>query len=790
MRKSQVHQLSTLSAAVASALVTVPVAAQQEQRLLEEVLVTATRRSESIQDIPFNITALGGQAIERERISNLSDLARRVPGMTVVDKGARGGSRMTVRGLNVDSMAAAEALGNSSGDTVGTYLGEVPVYWDLKPVDLNRIEVLMGPQGTLYGAGTLGGAVRYIPNKPQADGMTFELRGNAYDLSESSGVGYDLGGTINIPIIEDRFAIRGSIDYNDDPGFIDYNYLVREPGVSLPQPDPEDRNANLKKEEDANTEETLAARLAARYTGDVLDATLTYYYQNQDVGARQINHKDAFGTDDYESAHRYLEPNERENQMLALELVADLGFAELTSATAYSEFEEKGQRDQSDLLLDFEYGYEEFPSFAAFTREDGEDQRTNQELRLVSTGDSKFNWIVGVFYNKFETDGLSQEFTPGFDQFAVDNLGGVQLRPDALEYYELQEIETEETAIYGEVSYDFTDRWQVTLGARYFEYEDERLFATDIPLTNTVYFGAPQDLIDPVGQRNKVDDDGSLFKINTSYYFTDDIMAFATISEGFRLGGLNSVVPCSEVPDPGEGVQKVCALPDEILIEPDTTTNYELGVHSTFERALVNASIYYIDWEDIQVADVTENGAVPITGNGGTAESYGLELSTQWQITNSLTFYGSYAYNKAELTESAPGLVGGVDGEDGDRLAASPEHQGSLALNYAMGLSDGSELNLDWSMTAQSDVYTKVGLRNFGEELSGFALHNISASWFKDNWTTTLYADNVLDKYAETSVRTDTSFIRQVGLFDMRRYYKNVSRPREIGLRVIYRFDG
>ena len=788
MRKSQVHQLSTLSAAVASALVSIPAMAQEGA--LEEVLVTATRRSESIQDIPFNITALGGQAIERERISNLSDLARRVPGMTVVDKGARGGSRMTVRGLNVDSMAAAEALGNSSGDTVGTYLGEIPVYWDLKPVDLNRIEVLMGPQGTLYGAGTLGGAVRYIPNKPQADGISFELRGNAYDLSESSGVGYDLGGTINVPIVEDRFAIRGSIDYYDDPGFIDYNYLVREPGVSLPQPDPDDRNANLKKKEDANTEETLAARLAARYTGEMLDATLTYYYQNQDVGARQINHKDAFGTDDYESAHRYLEPNERENQMLALELVADLGFAELTSASAYSEFEEKGQRDQTDLLLDFEYGYEEFPSFAAFTREDGEDQRTNQELRLVSTGESKFNWIVGVFYNKFETDGLSQEFTPGFDQFAVDNLGGVQLRPDALEYYEVQEIETEETAIYGEVSYDFTDRWQVTLGARYFEYEDERLFATDIPLSNTVYYGTPQDLIDPVGQRNKVDDDGSLFKINTSYYFTDDIMAFATVSEGFRLGGLNSVVPCSEVPDPGEGMQKVCALPDEILIEPDTTTNYELGVHSTFEKALVNASIYYIDWEDIQVADVTENGAIPITGNGGTAESYGLELSTQWQITNNLTFYGSYAYTKAELTENAPGLVGGVDGEDGDRLAASPEHQGSLALNYAMGLADGSELNFDWSMTAQSDVYTKVGLRNFGEELSGFALHNISASWFKDNWTTTLYADNVMDKYAETSVRTDTSFIRQVGLFDMRRYYKNVSRPREIGLRVTYRFDG
>ncbi len=153
-----------------------------------------------------------------------------------------------------------------------------------------------------------------------------------------------------------RFARR--LTTLDDPGFIDYNYLVRQAGVSNPQPDfndPNDVNANLKQQEDANTEETWSGRLALRYTGDVMDSTLSYYYQDQEIGARQINHQDAFGTGEYESAHRFLEPNDRKNELLALEMVADLGFAELTSATGYSEYTENGQRDQTDLLLTFEY---------------------------------------------------------------------------------------------------------------------------------------------------------------------------------------------------------------------------------------------------------------------------------------------------------------------------------------------------------------------------------------------------------------------------------------------------
>ena len=811
MRNKASFQISTLSAAIASTLISGYATAQQSA--LEEVIVTATRRAESIQDIPINITALGSDLIERERLSNLSDIAKRVPGMTLVDQGPRSGNALTVRGLSVDSLNAPElGFTNSGGDTVGTYVGEIPLYIDLRLRDMDRVEVLIGPQGTLYGAGTLGGAVRYIPNKPQADALTFQLRGDVYDLSESDDVGYETGGTLNIPIIEDKLAVRASLDYEDDPGFIDYNYLVREAGVSNPQPDfsnPDDVAANLKQKDDVNTDETWSGRIAARYTGERLDSTLSYYYQQSDIGGRQINHKESFGTDDYESAHRFEEPTDRENQLIALELVVDLGFAELVSATGYSNYDEEGSRDQTDLLLDLGYGYELFPSFSGFTRDEFEQDRYNQELRLVSTGDSKLNWIVGAFYNKLETDQLDREYTPGFDEFAVAELGGVALRPDSLEYYFSLDEETEETAVFGEIGYQITDDWQVTLGARYFEYDTEVETGVATPLLDTVFYDVPADSINTFDDSSDGDDSDSTFKFNTSYYITDDVMTYFTYSEGYRLGGSNAVAPC---PDDIRDAQIVCALPNEVDYTTDETTNYELGIHSTWgDNLIVNGSLYYIEWDDIQIGSVTNNGSQPITSNGDGARSQGVELSFQWYVLPDLSLMGSYAYTDAELTDDALCLLDSyiddndnldlqacaadpldldVNGYDGDRLPGSPEHQGFLAANYGMDLGGGSRVELDYSLTTTSDVLTKVGERNFGESLDGYTLHNVSATWLKDNLRMTLYADNLFDEYAETGVRLDQSYIRQVEGWDLRRYYHNVVRPRQVGLRVVYDFDG
>lgn len=796
MRLKPEFKISTLSAAIASTLFSCYATAQEV--VLEEVIVTATRRSESLQDIPINITALSGTIIERDRLTDLTDVARVVPGMTVVDQGPRSSSILTVRGLNVSDITATDGS-NDGGGTVATYVGEIPLYVDLKLNDMERVEVLMGPQGTLYGAGTMGGAVRYIPNRPQADQLSGEARGDLYGLSHSNEAGYEGGGTINIPIIADTLAFRASADYLNDPGFIDYNYLVRQAGVSNPQPDfsdPADVSASLKNKKDANTEETWSGRAALRYTDDVFDGTLSYYYQDQDIGARQINHSRAFGTGKYEAAHRFLEPNTLKNELTALELVADLGFAALTSATGYSEYTEHGHRDQTDLLLALEYGYEFFPSFSAYTSDQADAETFSQELRLVSTSDGPWNWIVGGFYNDYDNKTLAQEFTPYYDQFLVDIGAGVQLRPDALEFYQTFKESQKETAAFGELGYHITDAWQVTVGMRWFEYEYDAFNGLALPLSDTVFGGAPPDSIDVSGDRGKTKADDTIYKFNTSYDFNDDVMAYLTISEGYRLGASNAITLCP-VPLPDTNEQNLCALPGEESYETDTSTNYEIGMHSQFGDALLlNGAVYYVEWDNPQLQSVTENGDLPIIANGKGAQSTGLEVSAQYFIQPNLSVSGAYAYTKAELTDDVSGLFCGPLSDpacaayDGDRLPGTPENQLYLAAHYELPLSDGSQLNLDWSMSAQSNVLTKTGKRDFGESMPSFALNNVSASWLKDAWVVTLYADNVFDEYAQTGVRTDQSYIREVGDFQLRRYYENMVRPRQVGLKFTYNFQG
>ena len=744
---------------------------------LEVIIVTATRREASVQDVPFNIAALGPEALERQRLTNLSEFTRVVPGLYLADQGPRGSNLMTVRGLNVSSLNASEAVGNGTGGTVATYIGDIPLFVDLKMIDMERIEALLGPQGTLYGAGTLGGAIRYLPNRPDPTRTEADVGGRFYSLGHSDGLGLDAHGVLNVPLVDNRLALRAAVDYKDDPGFIDYDYLVREPGVSNPQPDfsdPADVAANLKKKNDADTEQTLSSRVALYWKiADTLDANLTYYYQNQDVGARTVNHRDAFGTGKYVSAHRFLEPNERKNQLLALELGWDLGFARLTSATGSSKYNADGQRDQTDLLLDFEYGYEDFPSFVAYTHEQAEEKTFNQELRLVSQGDGPWTWIAGVFYNRFTADVSSAEYVPGYPEF-------IGLPPDTstLEYLQLNEVTFKEKALFGELGYQFTERWQVTVGARWFEFDDDQQTRVEAPL---VEFFPPVD-------HNKTSDDDVIFKFNTSYRFTDRIMSYLTVSEGYRQGGINSGPACESPLPPG---QNVCLLPNEVLIKPDTTTNYELGLRSTWldGALLVNASVYFIDWNDIQVDGATVNGGAAITVNGSSAQSKGVELTSQWQLTNTLQVSARYSYNDAKLTSFAPGLVDGVDAYDGDRLAGTPEQQGNLFVNYSRPLENGLTFEADYGITAVSDVYTKVGLRNNGEVLPGYAIHSAALGLTADRWTARLYADNLFDKYAVTSVRQDPSYIRQIGQFDLRRYFQGMLRPRQVGLEFNYRFD-
>ena len=770
---------------------------------VSEVTVTATRRDSTVQDAPVNIAAVGQVQLQAQGIATLTTLANVVPGLTIVNQGSRGDQPIIVRGLNANPLASSEALANDGGGTVATYVGEIPFYVHLRLNDMERVEVLLGPQGTLYGAGTLAGAIRYIPVRPRFGETTGDLRMNAFGYAEGSGLSTDTGFTVNAGI-SDTFALRASVDYLNDDGFIDYPLVVNQIGVSDPDPNfasPAAVAANLHRVRDANTEQTFSARVAARWRPmDRLDINLTYYRQEQDVGARQISSElsSVPGIGPWESNLRVLEPESRTDDLVALEASLDLGFAQLTSASSWSRYRESGQRDQTDLLIGLEFSYEAFPTFTAFTLDTSATDNYTQELRLVSSGESRFSWIAGAFYNHSTTHGVSREFTPGYANFLGAN------RPDSLEYISVADSRLTEVAAYGELAYQITPAWQVTVGGRYFHYDLATQQAADTPLFNTFLGAGPDEInlaFEPGGQRKG----GFLYKFNTSYRLTPNALAYFTVSQGYRIGNSNGVPACPVPLPPG---QNICGQPNELAYQPDKTTNFELGLHSDwFERRLrVNGAVYYINWQDPQVASATLIGLQPITRNAPEARSYGVELGVVARPVEHLTLQANYSYTHATLTAAAPNLVPTLqppgfqntviylNGADGDRLPGSPEHKGSLRVNYEWPVSDAARMNFSWEMTAQSNVLSRVGGIGSSFTLPGFTLHNAQVSYERDGWTAALYINNVFNEEAFTGVRGTPLFNQTVtdsggGLVHVRTFFNYVAPPRVIGVRLSRHFE-
>lgn len=844
MKRTKLLRTSSLTALCAmGAVLAAPAVAQDtsddSELRADTIIVTATRRAEGVQDIPLNIAAVGAAQIEEQGFDELADTLAYVPGINVVDNGGRQGNPIIVRGLNADPITFNDG-NNDGGGTVATYLGEIPVFVDLKLNDMQRVEVLLGPQGTLYGAGTLGGAIRYIPNKPDFGGDLLRVRSEISQYSEAESLSYETGFTFN-KALSDTFAIRGSLDWEDDSGFIDYPFVVQDIGVSEPDPDFADvaaRAANFSPIEDANSEETLSGRIAARWAPtNWLDGALTYYYQNADIGGRQMSgRRSGLPLGEYEAALRVPEPNEVTNELIALEVTADLGFAELTSATGFSKWEEEGQRDQTDLLISLEYSYEAFPTFTAFTREIGEEERINQELRLVSTHGGPFNWIVGAFYNKYESPETSSEFTPGYSAF-------VGATPGAdLEYFSQQFQETEETAFYGELSYDVTDKLTVTVGSRYYDYEQFTLSAVSFPLGDATFAQSPLGQVEsilaadfaagvaaapPGTLREDVEgpqfgtqeaiagDSGTLFKFNLDYDVTDDALVYFTISEGYRIGDSNGLRNCDPFPVTSQnacayapGVQfgadpvNDIAVLDERSFGPDQTTNYEIGAKTTWLGGdlTLNGAIFFVEWTDPQVAAASINANIPITVNAAAAESQGVEASASWRVNDQFSVRGSYSHTETELTELAPSLIRSVappgfgtafeDGQVGDRLPGSPEDQFSFFATYDAGTIYNGNVFLNLGYSWQGNVLTRTGGRGGGVTLDSYGQTNVSAVYEAEAWKATLFVNNLFDEYIETGIRGTPLSNQNINGANVRTHGAAVAPPRAIGVRFTWDIVG
>lgn len=814
-------------------------AAAQAQVIDDEIIVTATRRAESIQDIPINISAIGGEQIEQQGFGDISELAAFVPGLNIADQGGRDGNRIVVRGLNVEDIQNSFGQENGGG-TVATYVGEIPLFVDLRLNDLQRVEVLLGPQGTLYGAGTMGGAIRYIPNKPDFDSQLFEVRAGAYSYSEGSGISTDTGFTFNAPL-SNNFALRGSLDFQNDKGFIDNPFVVRQPGVS--EPDAFSDASNFRPIKDANTEEILSGRLAARWQpSDRLDATLTYYFQQGEYGGRNTssfrtaNIPATFGSQltfdsgKYEFGARVEEPNQRDSDLLALEVVADLGFAELTSATGLATVEENGQRDQTDLLISLDYYYETFPTFTGFTSEDEETEIFNQELRLVSTAESRLSWIVGAFYNENKYNALSSEFTPGIGAFNADF--GFRQDLNDLEYFEADRRRLKEKSVFGEVSYDVTEAWDVTFGMRYYDYDLETAGDTQFPYFTTAADFNPYPLSEIENQLSLAPNqsaDGTLFKLNTSYQLGGGNTVYATFSQGYRVGVNNGGETCAGnyltdqtqalcLYTPGQALRDGgTAILDERGATADTVDNFELGAKTTWlDGALrLNGAVFFMKWDNPQVSTTSINAGTSITVNAASAETKGVELDGAWQVSDRFGVRGNFSYTDANLTADVPGLVRQLNGQgnftadfgygfgtdpvnarDGDRLPGSPKTQFSVFGDYRHPLLSGDEVVFNAGYAWQGDVLTIVGGLGESYTLPSYGRANVALGYESDNWSLIGFVDNLFNDFSESSAANTPLNNQLVPAFggdanpaNVRRFRTNVLPPRSIGARFTYRFQ-
>jgi outer membrane receptor protein involved in Fe transport len=767
----------------------------------DEILVTGTRRATTIQDTPINISAIGAEELARQRIDDVRDLADFTPGLTISDTGPGTTGSIVLRGLSASDVGDG---GANYDDSLGVYLGEVPLYYDFKLLDLERVETLLGPQGTLYGLGTLAGAIRYIPNRPNADQVEGEAHGRFYGKDHSSDLGYQADFAINIPIVTDHIAFRTATGYYFDPGFIDYPVLLQEPGVSLPQPSGPDGVSgadyaqNLTSRSDLNFERTFTTRNQLLVqTSEDLKVFFTYAFQRTETDGAQSNSAGVLGTGKYQNASRYIEPVNRRAHLVSMEINANIAdIVDLVSTTAYTDVRVQSEGDNTDLLLDLDYDYELFPAFSSWNESVTRRKQVNQEVRLVSSHGGPFNWVLGGFYNENKYQSDYAEHVPGHPWVDLPS------NPEELEYVSYITSKVTEKAIFGEGTFRVTPDWQVTGGARYFKYSSDIAGAAALPLLGDPL--SPYELDVNGGSANK---DGWVWKLNTSYNFTPDLMVYATYSKGYRIGGPNRVAPCSPDipanPEDYDGPQVICALPNEIQYGPDTTKNIEVGIRTElFDRMMtLNFNVFHIDWEGIQVASATVYGVTGIRVNGGGARSRGFETSFQLRPVPELAIQGTYSYTDAKLTDDAPGVIPvnspagqypskpiQLDALAGDRLPGSAKNAGSLGVTYTAPVGEG-DLIANWTATYRGSVVSRLGWeRAFGDRIPGYVLNRASLTYEIDDYAISLFANNIFDKYAVVSVANDRS---RIGLNDgvaLRYYRQAVINPRTFGLEARYRF--
>jgi outer membrane receptor protein involved in Fe transport len=763
---------------------------EEESVGVEEIVVTASRREQSILDVPYNISAVSGEEIAASITLDNAELLRSVPGVGLVDQGPRNGAQFNsirIRGINVEGSAFGD-YAVASVATVATYVNDTPVFANLALVDLERVEVLRGPQGTLYGSGALGGTVKYLMREPQFDSTEASVNGVFTSVDGSDDMGYAASGTLNLSN-SDTFAVRANIYWRDYPGITDYVNLYELDANGVPVQtggifDLGYGSTVYEAEKDADTFESLYGRFSARWQpNERFDAVITYIHQDDDIGGRrqQTGGNDGLGEpyDDYENGAVIREPSERDFDFMAAELDFDFGFATLTSATSYYDNSGSSETDNTGFYANNFANYYYFYPRPLYTADRTFlDKAFVQEIRLVSNGDNTVDYAVGAFYRDQERGSSQVSDLVGFEAWADAAFApGDFVSTDNVFTYERSE-DYSDFAIFGEVTWHVSDRLHLTGGLRYFDNESD--------INTFVRVGAYDGFAGSVETPFKSDEDDTIFKVNLAYDYGDDDLFYITASEGYRRGGNNGVPT----------IGRFANDPGWVVYNSDTVKNYELGIKGTWGDARYDVSVFSMDWEDPQFNTSAPNGSFFAVVNGEEAETSGLEFQLSGPIGDKFRYALGYAYVDAEVakpfftpinvfTESET-LVA----ESGTPLPGIAENSVNLALEYTTMLTSALSLTLRTDGFYQSKTQNTLDptILQAGA-FPAFSIWDVSATIGADQWFVAFFAKNIFNEEGITGAFTPEAF----GTVPAAEFYGSSAReflalPRTVGLSLNYRF--
>jgi outer membrane receptor protein involved in Fe transport len=698
---------------------------------LDTVVVTANKRVENIRDVAASISVVGERQLENLGSSSLADYAALIPGLQVQDNGSPGQTSVTLRGI----------ANLSSGATVATYIDEVPVgssgiyqgantlMLDLLPYDISRVEVLRGPQGTLYGAGAIGGLLKYVTRAPETSGDEMRL-GFGLRTAADGGEAWNARFGASVPLVEDKLGLRISFARNGLPGYTDNVITGRT---------------------DVNDSEQFGARAALFWDGDMFDLNLSLLEQRITADERGGTALDPdtleplFG----DNVDRTWQPQPfTKNLTLAsLSMDWDLGWANFVSATGWSQTDTMTQLDSTiqfggvaNLLLGLP------DPGSSNVRYSFDLDKVTQEFRLSSKSGGSFEWLVGVFYTK--EDAVQDQIV------WLGQLDGSPLPvPYDSMFSTLANLSLpstyKEIAVFANGSWRIGDRFKIDAGLR--QARNEQWFSQNVS----------EGILVPLGDApGESSEDVFTWSLSPQFKLNDDAMIYARIASGYQPGGPNVALP---------------GVPPQV--DSSMLTSYELGLKSQFadQRVLLDVAAFRIDWEDVQVSS-SFNGVGGLV-NGGEATSQGIELSSSFRATDDWTVGFNAAYTDATVKNDFEATVipqAGFDvilntGLAGDRMPYVPELSWALTTEYAFSTNSGfngqvgaalrgvgdrvndtTERQLvtapgDPSTVLQEDITAPI-------ELESYQALDLYAGIGKGTWELRIYANNVTNEGAWSSL--------------------------------------